>query len=684
MRALTAIATCLLLLGCPAGDETQPPIPGNGSDAKGAKDSSGSAETTTGGDDDASTGGDDIVEAEDTYVPPPCTPGLPCDDKLDCTVDDKCVDGLCQGEAYSCDDGRPCTVNNCDGVGGCEFPVDNGWCLLNNVCIEHGSKNGENDCERCDTDLNKIGWSKVAEDAGCEDGNPCTFGDWCKKGECKKGLKATCDDDNECTIDACDKLSGCAHTPASGPCNDSDPCTADSVCSGGVCHAPSGPCDDQNPCTTDTCLPDLGCEFVPIEGGACEDGDACTSGDACQGGACVSGPKTNCDDATVCTEDKCDALFGCYHTLTSDPCCNGAEHLCDDGNPCTTDTCQAGSGGCVNTNNTQACEDGDQCTGGDKCAGGECQTGTAAPCDDGNPCTTDSCNEAAGCQNAPKLGGCNDGIACTTNDACDNGQCVGDTSQCKCDPDFALTVSKATQLVLGTKAEPGMGLDVDENPNTCAPVGQCSGGIDNSLAPLAAFLNKNLQTEIDKGGLVLLLEFDNPKTDGTPFTLRLYAGKKADKSCNHQAPGCDYLVDDATLDEDCTALIELDNAKIVGSKLTAGGLGYNFPLLIPLFGSTYIEVNLGFGRIEADVTISGNKVTINSGLVGGAIPKTTFVTAVELVPEDQLPVPKETIVQLLDVLVKNDIDALPPAGPDSASVGLQIKGVPGTIIGVAN
>ena len=679
----------LLLVGCPAGDEN--PAPPVASETGGGVDSGGIAPDVTAPDPDAPDAGPGEPEV---IVNPPCVLGLSCSDDNPCTLEDKCLPdpesglgGSCEGTPYTCDDGRECTENNCDEKGGCEYPVISGFCLLNNVCVDHGTSNPGNECERCDTDLDKIGWSARAELEPCEDGNPCTFGDYCKKGDCRAGLKATCDDDNECTLDGCNKVVGCINEPASGPCDDGDPCTNASVCSGGVCFAPAGECDDGLECTTDTCLPELGCEFVPTQG-PCDDDDACTEGDACVEGACQAGPAADCSDGTECTEDECDALFGCYYTLTADPCCSGAVHVCDDGNPCTTDSCVAGGGGggCQNTVNTLPCEDGDQCTAGDKCQGGDCIAGAAPPCDDGNACTQDSCNEASGCQYAPIFGSCSDGIACTTGDSCVGGQCVGDTSQCKCDPDFSNAVAKATSLVIGTTGNPGDGLDVDQNAGTCAPVDKCSGGVDNTLAPLASFVNTNLEKEIANGGLILLIELVNPTTNGSPFELRLYAAKLANKSCDHTQSGCDYLVDDATLTEDCEALIVLDNATITGGKLSAGGPGYNFPLQIPLFGDTYLVVDLFNGAIEGDITLTpqGTITSITNGLVGGAIPKSTFISAIELVPPSDLPAPKETIVQLLDLLVKNDMDTVPPAGPDAASIGIKLTAVGGTIVGVAD
>jgi len=111
-------------------------------------------------------------------------------------------------------------------------------------------------------------------------------------------------------------------------------------------------------------------------------------------------------------------LCGC--SQADKKCRTAAE--CDDQNPCTDDTCNPDTG-CVNENNTAACDDGDACTVLDLCSGGECRPGAAVDCDDGNPCTDDSCDPAAGCRNLDNTDPCDDQDACTQNDACLDGAC---------------------------------------------------------------------------------------------------------------------------------------------------------------------------------------------------------------------------------------------------------------------
>ncbi|MEW5853229.1 MAG: hypothetical protein AB2A00_30895, partial [Myxococcota bacterium] len=43
----------------------------------------------------------------------PADEGLPCDDGLDCTINDRCAMGTCAGTSRSCDDSNPCTTGTC-------------------------------------------------------------------------------------------------------------------------------------------------------------------------------------------------------------------------------------------------------------------------------------------------------------------------------------------------------------------------------------------------------------------------------------------------------------------------------------------------------------------------------------------------------------------------------------------
>jgi hypothetical protein len=266
-----------------------------------------------------------------------------------------------------------------------------------------------------------------------------------------------CDDGNVCTADSCDLATqSCVNDAAANDgvaCDDGDACTENDLCSGGVCGGGAVNCDDGNVCTNDACDAGVGCVYTNNTS-PCDDGNACTDGDACAAGACVSGGPLDCDDGNVCTNDACDSGVGCVYTNNTSPCddgdactvgdscaagacVSGGPLGCDDGNVCTNDACDSGVG-CVYTNNTSPCDDGDACTMGDSCAAGACVSGGPLGCDDGNVCTNDACDSGVGCVYTNNTDPCSDGVSCTT-DVCSGGSCVG-TDICPVDEycDFGL------------------------------------------------------------------------------------------------------------------------------------------------------------------------------------------------------------------------------------------------------
>jgi len=273
----------------------------------------------------------------------PLANGDPCDDLNSCTEDDICVAGLCTGTFLSCDDDDPCTEDSCSPDGGCiSTPADGAACGPDDACSSPGicidgecEGASEKDCDdgndcTADSCATESGCAHAPLDGlSCDDGDLCTAGDLCSEDQCEAGPDLLdCNDGNECTSDLCHPVSGCYHelndnpccdelgvnicddgnwcttdfcNPDSGECfyefnnfncNDEDPCSAPDTCIEGVCTGPPADCDDDNPCTTDSCDAVVGCIFLDLDQGPCDDGLDCSTGDSCQAGECVA----NMDD----------------------------------------------------------------------------------------------------------------------------------------------------------------------------------------------------------------------------------------------------------------------------------------------------------------------------------------------------------------------------------------------------
>ena len=328
----------------------------------------------------------------------------PCDDGIDCTKGDQCQAGACGGTSYDCDDSLPCTVDTCDGNGGCEHAIKDGWCLIGPVnCVPAGTDRPGSFCEACITSKSKTQWSDKDAGTPCNDWDVCTEDESCQGGSCAGGNAKNCDDGNQCTLDDCLSSSGCTHTPSPGiDCNDQNDCTHTDVCGGDgtVCIGAAYTCSDTLTCTGDVCDgaggclypigtdwcvigglciprdapdPTNGCrecnpdsdqmDWTPLENGTpCNDEDACTTDDACTAGNCQQGGVLDCDDGKACTTDGCQPAVGCFHIdncpalnpkCTVDGCRCGTAECDDKSDRCTTDTCMCGAG--------PACGDGQQC-----------------------------------------------------------------------------------------------------------------------------------------------------------------------------------------------------------------------------------------------------------------------------------------------------------------------------------
>ena len=129
--------------------------------------------------------------------------GETCNDGNECTENDICTAGECEGEhTVTCDDGIPCTMDACVFGKGCVFsPID---CDDGDSCT----------VDSCDSVTGECVHASVITD----DGDPCTEQS-CDPLTGVSTHPVDCDDGNDCTLDPpCNPLAGCVHPP-----NDTEP-----------------------------------------------------------------------------------------------------------------------------------------------------------------------------------------------------------------------------------------------------------------------------------------------------------------------------------------------------------------------------------------------------------------------------------------------------------------------------
>lgn len=642
-------------------EDTQLPGPDDTTDPGDAPDApptdAGDTGPTPDGNDDATDPGD-----VSTDVPVDVEPERSCTTNADCN------------------DGLACTTDVCTDAGICAWTLNSGSCFIGGRCFAANATNPASACQACQPAANTFSWTTLSDGAPCDAGDLCVVNATCAAGVCE-GESLACEDGNDCTENACDPSLGCVFTPlADGvACDDGNACTLDDVCLAGTCSPGENPCDDGNPCTTNGCVAETGECTSEFNTNPCETGNACTVNDVCSEGECIAGGPRNCNDGNSCTIDLCDEFVGCVHLPDRNPCCEGEVSVCDDGDVCTTDLCDPETASCAYEFNDALCNDGNACTINDTCSEGDC-SGTPRNCDDGNPCTINTCDPIAGCRTVNNDGAaCDDGIACTLDDVCQAGRCVAGINECVCEPTFSSATVILTRLAIGANGRSGNGLNVDGNVNTCAPAGQCDSGIDNALSSLAALVNEPLGDAVADGSLALLVELESLVLN--PFTMAVYTGDPVDETCDVSTTRCDFVVSASTVNpETCSPEIALPATR-AGTRVTAGGPGTIFPFEIP-FGDSVLTLTIFNVRFDGQIVVSGNNLTSLQGILAGAVPKQSLIDAINALPDDSLPFPKATVIQILNLVVRNDVDSNGDGTLDAASIGILLEGTSARIAGI--
>ena len=255
----------------------------------------------------------------------------PCSDGSTCTLEDTCVEGVCQPGDNICD---------CAGDEECA-PFDDGdLCNGTLVCQEAKCAVAPDSVIICPQDgMGQCAMAVCMPESGacesvpkmdgvsCEDGESCTEFDQCVDGTCK-GKAVNCADGNPCTEDYCEE-GECFYDGISDfPCDDGDDCTANDFCEEGECISGENICAD---CGNGDCEESENCSNCKADCGECE-GNCCQPQDA-----------PFCEDPDV-VDCVCEIDAYCCEVSWDDVCIEQAieecELNCKEPNPCGDEICQ--------------------------------------------------------------------------------------------------------------------------------------------------------------------------------------------------------------------------------------------------------------------------------------------------------------------------------------------------------
>lgn len=151
---------------------------------------------------------------------PPCSTNLDCSDGVFCNGLERCLLGHCVAGLDPCTDNYSCTHDTCDErTQRCHRISDDSLCGDSNAC---------NGIERCNPSA-----PAVVASTGCE--------------PVRADNRLDCNDNNTCTLDACDSIVGCVHSPRDldGDGHVARTCTVDGTQTGSA----GDDCDDNDPVT---------------------------------------------------------------------------------------------------------------------------------------------------------------------------------------------------------------------------------------------------------------------------------------------------------------------------------------------------------------------------------------------------------------------------------------------------
>ena len=379
--------------------------------------------------------------------------------------------------------------------------------------------------------------------------------------------------------------------------------------------------------------------------------------------------------AEACAGWQCGDAGGCACGSCAYPAeCNVSTHLCEClptcQDPFTGEQYECGDDGC-----------GDVCgvcsrNGGQwrdpECKDHKCQ---CVPDCTGRVCGFDGCE-----------GTCGD---CGFAEGCspDGKHCIG--SDCYYPygfPDLAWA-QKIVTIAWGNGAHPGEALDVDANPDTCAPPGDCEAGLDNALSatgldqltPLLA--GTSFDAALSSGKLVPLLVAADFSAGCKPFQLDVWPAAPVDpkETCDFQQAVCGY---DLRFDMwdfwACHEGVALGESLVCDGKLKAGAPDNKGLLTLRAVEGANPSILLRGLRMAGDVVQSGDLLVIENGIFAAAILEDSLLYLIDVLSTSDSQ--KNALVSAV-LAVAPDIDTDDDGVPDSYSFSLKFSTIPAKLSG---
>jgi len=362
----------------------------------------------------------------------------------------------------------------------------------------------------------------------CDDGNLCTTGDQCANGTCGSGTPVTCSAPDLChDAGTCNPANGqCENAPEKPDgtsCADTDLCNGEETCQAGICESGIPPCSMPlfAQCYYGECNPQTGvCEsHQSPDGTSCNDNNLCTDGDSCLSGICngniVPGCITcevdqDCNDGNSCTNDSCGEEGICVNSNNTNPCDDA--NACTTGDQCLNGSCDPGSviPGCIPCQNDTQCNDSNLCNGTESCQSGQCVAGTPLSCGDNNICNgTETCDPIQGCLPGAPLN-CSDNNICNGTETCSPTLGCQTGTPLSCDDGLFCNGTETCSPVNGCQAGTApctAGQTCDEPTDQCLAVNQ---------APTAN--GQSVSTPEDTAKAITLTG-DDPEGSALTFTI---------------------------------------------------------------------------------------------------------------------------------------------------------------------